>query len=436
MPHTAAHKRAQKKAEKKRTSGVGEQPGKSSVLGAGPLSADALHDALNRGWQRIGAELGSDPESIEAIKLGLFPAKAELLKTKLRAFWEKHCVGCPPPGDLRAATIQRFSSHPTHFSPNVHAAYAIYRAAYEKYHLLRRNLISECRLNCTSETKPEHQAARRAYLEKCRIVELDDVATPYPPPGVWVAENEAIRDNWEEFCTTRPLHDKREGRHPVLLLDTNELAFTAEADDSILFLRNGKLVAFVIRDFCPVPSLLDDIAQFVEDTTSYRKSVRVSNFILFHTNILLNSLQKDDPGSLALVGNTSGARNVTGGFGWARNLKKAEHQKDPEFIETAAHREASVCAFFWNLARGSLPDEVIQAYTDYIRDNCLPGMKKDDGFFSNVGSYTLDVPSDDPHIPPWLNFNGVDLAPPSASFSWNYARYVSCTLRIAILMHL
>ena len=86
MLHTAAYKHAQKKAEKKQMSGMGEQPSKSSILRPGPLSANALRNALNRGWQRISAELGSDPESIEAIKLGLFPAKVECLKTKLHAF--------------------------------------------------------------------------------------------------------------------------------------------------------------------------------------------------------------------------------------------------------------------------------------------------------------------------------------------------------------
>ena len=58
----------------------------------------------------------------------------------------------------------------------------------------------------------------------------------------------------------QPLHDKCKGHHPVPLLDMNKLAFTAKANESILFMRKGKLIAFVIRDFCPVSSLLNNIA--------------------------------------------------------------------------------------------------------------------------------------------------------------------------------
>ena len=109
---TTAYKRTQKKAEKKWMSGMSEQPGKSSILKASPLSANALHNALNQEWQRIGAKLGNDPKSIDAVKLGLFSTKIKLLQIKLHALWVLHQLPCH-------LVIFGLQCHPTLFSPEV-----------------------------------------------------------------------------------------------------------------------------------------------------------------------------------------------------------------------------------------------------------------------------------------------------------------------------
>ena len=54
----------------------------------------------------------------------------------------------------------------------------------------------------------------------------------------------------------RPLHDKCKGHHPVPLLDMNKLAFTAKANESILFMRKGKLIALSFMTSALFPPFL------------------------------------------------------------------------------------------------------------------------------------------------------------------------------------
>ncbi len=139
-------------------------------------------------------------------------------------------------------------------------------------------------------------------------------------------------------------------------------------------------------------------------------------------------------------GYTAGSRNLQGQLDWAQNLKFARHQNDPTFIAGMQHRESSICAFFWNMARNTLPCPIIAAYQGYMREHFLPTMAPiptplastaGDGthpHYGSHGTYTVylapDSTSPTAPYPPSFEFDAVPLAPPSAVFTVNYARSV------------
>lgn len=135
-------------------------------------------------------------------------------------------------------------------------------------------------------------------------------------------------------------------------------------------------------------------------------------------------MQLDDAGHMSHSGFTSGNRKDPQGFGWARNLCHAGHRNDPAFIESLEHRESSLAAFFWNIACGSLPDEVINAYTGRLQEQALPRMAPGTDDFAPDGEYTIRIPSDNPLVPSELRFAAAARAPPSALYTHNYARWV------------
>lgn len=162
-----------------------------------------------------------------------------------------------------------------------------------------------------------------------------------------------------------------------------------------------------ICDFCANQDIVDAIAEDVSNGRLYKRSVRVG--LLYYLIYLRcsDNLQLDDPGFIAHSGFTSGNRGDPRGFGWAHNLRYARHHKDCAFVESLGHRESSLAAFFWNLACGSLPDEVTGAYTSYLEENALTRMALGPVDFEPRGEYTLHLPSDDPLVPPNIHFNAV-----------------------------
>ncbi|KAI0653714.1 hypothetical protein C8Q70DRAFT_937470 [Cubamyces menziesii] len=165
----------------------------------------------------------------------------------------------------------------------------------------------------------------------------------------WVAEDKEVYNAWKTWCDSHTLKDKREGHFPVHRLNGDALVYMAEADESVLFYdASRKLVAFKI-----VNAIAEDISQ----GRFYKKSVRL-----------------DNPGFIAHSGYTSGHQGDSQGFRWACNLHYAKHRNDPVFLKLLEHRESSLAAFFWNFARGSLPNEVTGAYTSYLEENALPRM--------------------------------------------------------------
>ena len=132
--------------------------------------------------------------------------------------------------------------------------------------------------------------------------------------------------------------------------------------------------------------------------------------------------QLDDPGSIFHAGYTAGARSQPA-FDWARNLSP-KLAKDLDFVRSVRYQESSICAFMWNMAKGTLPEEVLQSYEDFLADNSMARMGGSSRDFQKMGEYTIEdrsIPPDAPY-PSTFTFEAVERSPPSAVFSVNYAR--------------
>ncbi|KAI0745164.1 hypothetical protein C8Q76DRAFT_605551, partial [Earliella scabrosa] len=237
----------------------------------------------------------------------------------------------------------------------------------------------------------------------------------YPPTKEWVVETPEIGEKWQDWCEKRKLRDKREGYFPVHLLDSTKLQHTVKEDASELIVdaNTKELLAVVIRSWCAEQPVIDAIAAHIADSPNIQRSARVSFSYL------------DDPGHLGHTGYTGGSRNINQGLHWAKNLKSAKLKKDAAFIADLQSHESSICAFFWNMALSSLPMQVLQPYQTYLEKHFLPRMAPIGTPYSTHGIYTVPIAprdNDNPHVPLSYNFDAVPLAPPSATFTVNYAR--------------
>ena len=115
------------------------------------------------------------------------------------------------------------------------------------------------------------------------------------------------------------------------------------------------------------------------------------------------------------IGYSAGSRDAPA-FDWVRNLLSTRHT--PDDIEEKNVNASSVCAFFWNLMRCRLPDEVLHDFDSFIkaanlcRMDAKSVMAKDGG----SGVYTVFVGEKA------FEFHEAELAPPAGLFAENYSR--------------
>ncbi|KAI0629877.1 hypothetical protein C8Q77DRAFT_1220061 [Trametes polyzona] len=125
-----------------------------------------------------------------------------------------------------------------------------------------------------------------------------------------------------------------EGCWPLHHLHKENLAYTAEADESVLF-------------YDPEGNLIASVRNVVSGVLA-KKSVSVYS---------TPPLQLDNLGFLANVSFTAGNCKDPKGFGWVCNLCYARDCNDPLTTATLEHCESLITAFFWNMECGSLLDE-------------------------------------------------------------------------------
>ncbi|RPD52085.1 hypothetical protein L227DRAFT_515366 [Lentinus tigrinus ALCF2SS1-6] len=357
------------------------------------------------GWAAIAQAFGQKSGLLEDLAHAVFHEPRLRVIQALQGLACRHLPGNAQPRDPFAEFIGFCDRNPV--PPMLGAKIYIFRTARDAYAAHRKKIVASCCLNHAAVTEEMREKWLR---EHCDVVEVEKLPQQYPPYAHWVCESEAIQKLWEKHCQTGKLHDRRGGRFPLFLLDHGKLQHIARHDRSTLYVdkADGSLIAFVIRDWCPQPGIIKGIVESVLEARGYKKNVRL-----------------DDPGWISHVGITAGARHQPG-FDWARNLTSKKLEQDPEFIQNLRFRESSICAFFWNMAKGKLPSEVLRAYEDYLHKNFMPRMGGGTGSYVKLGNYHLhDCAAEGAGYPGVFEFEAAELAPPSAMFSINYSRYVS-----------
>ncbi|KAF8054723.1 hypothetical protein FPV67DRAFT_1682217 [Lyophyllum atratum] len=243
------------------------------------------------------------------------------------------------------------------------------------------------------------KANREEYLADIEVKVVKPLRKPYPPPGHIVAESDSAHDAWFQFMEERPIPDKRKAKLAFLRLQKKKLAVNVACDESVIFkTTKGKLVAGVLRDFCPS----EEVVKWV-DTIIAEALPKVTN------------IRKEDPGKLSQVGYTAGSLSQPA-FHWARNLV------EPKLNASAAAemdaKSSSVFALLWQMARSRLPKEVIDDFDTFLAKS---GIKRMDGSGQmasegSSGTYSVVVGGTA------FDFHDVELAPPTGVFGQNYSR--------------
>lgn len=245
----------------------------------------------------------------------------------------------------------------------------------------------------------EHQ--RRLHIEnrigfstpiELPIVYLHRLSIEYPPRNHFVLEIPS-----EPVPSTLPLRDPTCRYHTDFhMLDESKLAYTLHSNQSTLFLDadTGEQIAVVIRDFAK----------------SYFPSIQEWSIPLLQDAIHRRSLsQRNNPGKLARVGVTEGARN-TSLFGWARNLTT----KYRKILDRHDHDQniSSLFGLFYALLRGQLP-WLATEYEQVISSAQLPRLD-----INQLQQFTIPFPNHP------ITFNGYPLSPPEGYIATDFCKEI------------
>lgn len=166
-------------------------------------------------------------------------------------------------------------------APNIAAAKAYRTLQKNRQCWSKKDFIEAARLNPRAVDKT-------AFLKSIPRFAANLLQNPYPPKNAWIAESSSILDCNRQFIEKEPLHDIRDWRRPIQLLDTDKLALDVGATESaqVYDAVDGLLVGMVVRDVCKseeAVSLVDDAIQRIVET---RITSRVRN-ISFPNSICL-----------------------------------------------------------------------------------------------------------------------------------------------------
>ncbi|GLB39703.1 hypothetical protein LshimejAT787_0702130 [Lyophyllum shimeji] len=248
---------------------------------------------------------------------------------------------------------------------------------------------------------------RDAYLQMIPIKTVSALAAPYPPMRECIAESSSIFHKWYDHFATGPQADSRKRRLPVHRLDHSKLVYDVLPKESVIFRnRRGRLVAAVLRNFCPDEATVAWADSVVADAMPGRRNIRM-----------------EDPGKLVQMGYSAGARSKPS-FHWVRNL--LSKAGGPAAAAESDRKASCVYALAWQLLRGHLPEEVIRDFDDFMEKTKLkrmdgngqlsPGILNCTQSPGGAGSYSVNANGHE------FSFHHVELAPPAGVFGENYAR--------------
>lgn len=143
------------------------------------------------------------------------------------------------------------------------------RESAAKYRRKKRRFITRANLN---SNRPPGGAESHGIPAEV----VKETGRPYPPPGFWLFESEAIREKWKCALEEGKQPDARKPRMPMLRLDMKKIHHNVPLNESKIFIDDkGEVAAIIIRDFCPHAGLVSWGDGVVKESVPLYRSCRV-----------------------------------------------------------------------------------------------------------------------------------------------------------------
>ena len=251
-----------------------------------------------------------------------------------------------------------------------------------------------------SEQRRRHHKARRIGISKISLSDFPDIpivrlsrrSIEYPPRNHYILENHGVN---EKFPETLKVRDSTcTYKDTFHRLDRTQLSHTLSQDQSCIYIDNktGGIIAIVIRHLAKqyFPSIQRWATKLIKESLRRR-----------------SKSQRNNPGALARVGVSEGARNARL-FGWVRNLTK----KNPADRLQHEQEISSLFGVKYALLRGQIP-WVTNKFESIMSASNLPRLDQ-----NRNSEFTIPLDGDS------VSFQGYPLAPPEGYIAVDYAKYI------------
>lgn len=139
-----------------------------------------------------------------------------------------------------------------------------------KYHSTKRKLVTAANLNLSAVNKD-------LFYSKIPKIAVIPLATPFPPPYLYVLESERIYKKNMKFVLECDLPDDRKWWKLIYQLkDSTKLTYDLPPSESAVFVdSNEKIVAVVICNACGHKEVLEFLDSAVQKVVATQNNVRV-----------------------------------------------------------------------------------------------------------------------------------------------------------------
>ena len=153
--------------------------------------------------------------------------------------------------------------------PELHKAIRNRKATAVRHRLRKRRLIK--RGNLDSQRRVDGPSPCQIPAETVK-----ETLRPYPPPGFWLFESEAIRKQWKYALEEGKQPDTRKPRMPMLRVDMKKIHHSVRFNESKIFTDDkGEVAAIIMRDFCPHAGLVSWGDNIIKEVVPLYRSCRV-----------------------------------------------------------------------------------------------------------------------------------------------------------------
>lgn len=133
----------------------------------------------------------------------------------------------------------------------------------------KRRLVNQAGLNPNAGNKTQ-------FYSTIPVHNVHRLETPFPPPNLYVCENDSIYSSNMEFVLERDLPDSRNWRKLIFELDDpSQLNFDLGPSESAVFKDEDGIVAVVLRDACKRNSVVNFMDKTIKKVVDTRNDIRV-----------------------------------------------------------------------------------------------------------------------------------------------------------------